>query len=293
MMKNKERYGQLENNGVRYILNSKIVKEEEKLNKDIAEFNKEELLNLFKGMGIKTQSALSYTAHISNYKDWYKENVNSSIPMEIPNANDIRERLEDEEYNIVTDKDIITMTEKIYFDDSDLNLIVFMRLFWEIDGQEKEQDILNLKIDDFDFEGKTVTIKNHKYSLSSWLLELVKDYSEMSELVFQGKKGSYAIFTAKENEGYIFRKTKTKRTKTGTHITKGQLANLFYQYSLRRLDILLSLNDLKMSLAMRHMVQNEKTPTEMLVEKRYLNLAYSNIYKRVFDKFSYKFRQNM
>ena len=272
---------------------SKIKVAEKKANKDIAYFTKDELINMIKPMKVKIQTMSCYMTHIKNYKIWYKNNIDENVPLEVLNMEQLKQIVEEDDYNIINDKDIAEMCKYENFDDSDMNAIMFIRLFWEIDGQESDESILNLKINDFDFNENTVVINNQKYNISKWVCDLVEKYSKMNKLVFQGKKGSYQIYTAEENLGYIFRKAKNKNTMPGTHITKDQLACVLYQYSGRRLTNLLALTDIKMSLALRHMVKYNKTHQQMRSEERYLStLAYASIYKTAYDKYNYKFKED-
>jgi hypothetical protein len=257
--------------------------------KDLCEFTKEDLLSFFKSVskGIKYSSALTYNSLIKNYKEWCEiQKIN--VVEGICNVKDLNSIKTFKQYVILNEDDILNITERASIDGADFNAVIFIKLFWEIDGKEGMEDILKLKIEDVNKETKILKINRSTYVVSDWLVNIIHYFATLNNLVFAGRQGAYRILTAIENDGYVFRATYNKNTVKGQPIESTKFANILYQYSERKLTSSISTVDLLMSMALRVMVKEKKTNTDMYIGKRYFNSISSSVYADMFNMYAQK-----
>lgn len=256
--------------------------------KDLYEFSTQDLLTMFKSKAksMKYTTVVSWNSLVKNYKEWAKNEKHLPISEDICTVEDFKLIPNFKQYIILNDDDIDNITIDLDMDGADYNCVLFLRLFWEIDGQEKTNDILKIKVSDVNADDKTVTINKKKYTVSNWLINGLLEFADITSLTFNNKNGSYKILSAQENSGYIFRMTYTARTKVGEAIDGVKLSNLLYQFCERNLTELLNMNDLLMSLALRYMVQNKKTHAQMYTQKRYFKNIPSSVFAEVFNNYA-------
>lgn len=257
-------------------------------NKDLYSFTVEDLYTMFKNIApmIKYTTALSYNSLIKKYKEWCVKN-GMDATVDVCNVKDINKFSANfKQYVIFNDEDIDDITINLPADGADYNVMLFIRIFWEIDGQEEVNDILKLRIQDIFEEHNILRINNHYYNVSTWLIESLLEFSQMERLTFKNKLGTYRILTAEENGGYIFRTTYTARGKFGEPMDAIKFSNLIYQFSERNLDEIITINDLMMSLSLRYMVINKMTNTEMHTSKRYFKNMPSYVFAEIFNAYA-------
>lgn len=286
----------IEKNKISYRMYNKIffitAKFEDLFGKDVSCFASDELLMIYREIAekVKYNTVATYNSLIGDYKEWCAEKNIESIP-DICNAIELRTIKRYKQYTILNDSDMKELTGDsdtlVDIDGADYNAIIFMRLLWEIDARQKPEDILRIKIDDLDLIESTILINNTKYKISPYLAGLIYEFAELDYITFVGKNGRYAIYPAKNNAGYILRPARTKNTRIGEPFTVPRMSNFMFMYCKRHESIEpLSINDLLMSLALKHMLKFMKTHTEMYTERRYFANIPSSIYKSVFEKYA-------
>jgi hypothetical protein len=74
----------------------------------------------------------------------------------------------------------------------------------------------------------------------------------------------------------------------GEPMTVAKFSNLMCQFAKRHLgeEGTINTSDLSMSLALKYMLVNKKTHSEMATEKRYFKNIFSVVYKEIFDTFA-------
>ena len=276
---------------------SKSAKMEVLFNKDLAKFTSEDLLVLFKdtAKNLKYTTILSYNSLIKNYKDWVKVNCpNVEVVEETCTVEQLTTISNFRQYVIFNDNDINKLTIDAKIDGADYNSLIFLRLFWEIEGQESSKDICKLNIENVNYENKTVKLYNSKkkifttYQISNWLNEIIKEYADKERITFFNRHGDYFIGTAEENNGFVIRTTKSSKTNIddmGKAITPSKMSNILHNYCNTKLNEIITINDLSMSLALRDMILLTKTPLQMYSEKRYFANISTNVYKNVLDNY--------
>jgi integrase len=259
-------------------------------NKDLSMFDSKDLLMVFKSIShnIKYTTVMTYNSLVGNYKDWLV-GIGGKVLGGVCTVDELKTIKNYKKYVIFNEDDILNITERLPMDGADYNIALFIGLFWQIDGQESHKDVLKLRVQDIDFDNDIIRIYNSKtnkyneYKINSrWLMESLYEYANMTSLEFANKNGSYAIKTAEENNGYIFRMTYTRRTKVGEPIDGVKFSNTLYQFCERRLTDVITINDILMSLALRDMVANKKSPAEMYTQKKYFANLPSSVYANVF-----------
>ncbi len=260
--------------------------------KDLFSFTSENLMNMYIAIAkkIKFSTALNYNSLIKNYKEWAMS-IGEKAEEEICSVSDLKSIINFKQYVVYNDSEVTNLTENAIIEGADYNYILFIKLFWEIDGQESANDILSLFIEDVNIEDNKVTIyrdksEPHIYSISEWLTGFIVEYADITRLVFKNKSGSYRILSAKENGGYVFRTIYTKKTIPGTAISATKFSGMLNQYCQGHLDETITVNDLLMSLALKYMLINKKSHKQMYTQKRYFKNLSSHVYKEVFDKYA-------
>jgi hypothetical protein len=271
---------------------------EELYGKDLYEFTSENLLVLFKNSSkyLKYTTVLSYNSLVKNYKEWVKKNIkNAHVVDGTCSAEQLKTITNFKNYVIFNDREMDEITIDATFDGADYNALIFIRLFWETDGQETASDLCAINIKDFDYLNKTIKVYStkkrtcKKYEISEWLTEMIYEFAETDRLVFFGRQGTYPIGTAESNNGYIFRMSKSKKTNPdtlGKPMTAIKMSNVLNNYCTQNLTEVITVNDLLMSLALRHMVYMGKTPSDMIVEKRYFKNLPVYVYEDVFNTYA-------
>lgn len=270
---------------------------EELYGKDLYEFTSENLLVLFKNTSkyLKYTTVLSYNSLVKNYKEWVKRNIkNAHVIDGICSAEQLKTITNFKSYVIFNDREMDEITIDAMFDGADYNALIFIRLFWETDGQETASDLCAINIKDFDYLNRTIKIYSTRkgvctiYEISEWLAEMIYEFAETDRLVFFGRQGSYPIGTAESNNGYIFRMSKSKKTNPdtlGKPMTAIKMSNVLNNYCSQNLTEAITVNDLLMSLALRYMVLKSKTPSEMITEKRYFKNLPHYVYNDVLNTY--------
>jgi hypothetical protein len=259
---------------------------ENDLNKDLSAFNRDELLELFTKLGEDKNSTtiINYNFLLKAYKQYcVKENVENANS-DVLETKQIKTIECDNNYIILNDKDVDNLTMNTPIDGTEHNVIIFLRLLWEIDAREKPIDILKLKI--WDVKDYTVTINNHTYPISNYLYALIKEFANESKILVKRDKQEWErkILTAEQNDGLIFRKTLTSCTRTGEPMSVNAMDNIINKWCLKWLDNVITIKDFTMSLALKYMLVNKKTHTEMFTESRYFQKLLSFVYRDVFNK---------
>lgn len=279
---------------------------EELHGKDLAMFNSNDLLAVYNSIAhiLKQASILNYNSLVGAYKEWKKLYDGIAIG-DICNTLELKSIKHYKKYIILNEDDILNITKYLDIDGGDYNIAFALKLFWDIDGQEDITDVLKLRVRDIDRLNSTVTIyrtvynivnrkrvfdriEPHTYKISDpWVLDALLVYADMDEIYFRGKKGSYRILTAYENDGLIFRMTYTAKTKVGEPLDSVKFSNTLYQFCMRHsteLTEVITINDILASLSLRHMVEYKKTPTQMYNERRYFGNMSSNTYKEIYEE---------
>lgn len=278
---------------------------EEMHRKDLAVFSPKDLLIVFKSLSreIKYTTALTYNSLVADYKNWSQSSGIETIE-ETCTVDDLKSIRGFKQYVIFNDADIDAITKYGVIDGGDYNIALSLRLFWDIDGQEDILDVLKLRLEDIDRENNTVTIRRtlykvedrkrtvigvepHTYHIDdNWVILSLLVYADKNRLEFFGRQGSYEILSAEENDGLIFRMTKTKRTKVGQPIDGIKFSNTLYQFCARRLSETITINDILASLALKFMVKHKKSPAEMYTSRRYFANIPSSVYADIFTAYA-------
>lgn len=280
----------IQNNKVSYRLYNKLFTlsafMENRLNKDIHAFDKEELMELFIELGANKNSTtiINYNFLLKAYKQYCANKGVEGANLNILETKQIKTIECNNDYIILNDEDIDNLTMNTPIEGTEYNIIIFLRLLWEIDAREKPIDILKLKI--WDVNNHTVTINNHTYSISGYLYNLIMEFAfEEKIYVSRGEQEWYrTILTAEKNGGYIFRKTLTSTTKLGKPMSVNNMDNILNKWCLKWLDNVITIKDITMSLVLKYMLTHKKTHTEMFTESRYFQKLLSFVYQDVFNK---------
>jgi integrase len=269
--------------------------------KDLAVFSSKDLILVFKSIAkeVKYTTALTYNSLVDDYKEWASNN-SLDATKETCSVDELKTIKDFKQYIILSEGEINNITKYAPLDGGDYNIALALKLFWDIDGQEDILDILKLKLEDINEIDSTITIHRtvykvqnrkrtiigtepHVYNIKDgWIIPSLLEYAKVTSLEFFGRQGSYAILSAEENDGLIFRMTKTKRTKVGEPLDGVKFSNTFYQFCARNLSVTITINDILASLALRYMVQNKKSPAEMYTSKRYFMNMPSSVYAEIF-----------
>jgi len=270
---------------------------EEKFKKDLYSFTPNELMEIYNEMAKKTRfnTVSTYNGLISEYKQWCLSNGCEGVILETCTRIDLKKIKHYKEYTIINDNDMKILTETEQLDGADFNIAIFMRIFWEIDGQESIENILNIRIQDLDSSNNALKIGEKKYKISTYIADLIDEYSQMDRITFAGREGEYKMNSAKDFGGIIIRPTNMS-DRIGEPFTTTHLSNMFVKYHQRRIKKAskivesfeeeierITVSDLIMSLAIRHMVTYKKTHAEMATSKKYFSNIPSTVYKMIFE----------
>lgn len=259
---------------------------ESRLNKDICAFNKEELMKLFTELGTSKNSTtiINYNFLLKAYKQYCIGKDVKGANLNILETKQIKSIECNNDYIILNDEDIDSLTTSIPIEGTEYNVIIFLRLLWEIDAREKPIDILKLKIGDV--KDYTIMINNHTYPISNYLYSLIMEFAheEKIRIIRGDQEWDRKILTAEKNGGYIFRKTLTSTTKAGISMTVNGMDNIINKWCLKWLENVITIKDITMSLALKYMLTHKKTHTEMFTESRYFQKLLSFVYQDVFNK---------
>ncbi len=262
--------------------------------KDLSQFNSKELFSFYKGNArdLKYTTVLSYNSLIRDYKEWAKNHVNENVNMEICTVNQLNKITNYKQYIVFTDETLDKITKYAVMDGGAYNSLIFIRLFWEVNGQVSANTLCTLNVDNIDFENQTIKFdgdSNSSYKVSKWLIDTIEDFTNIERISFTGRNGNYYIGTAEENNGYLFRMTRSKKTKNeiiGRPINAIKMSNILNHYSANNLDETITINDLLMSLALKDMIFNVKTFEEINKEKRYFKNMPSAIYREILNTYA-------
>jgi hypothetical protein len=67
---------------------------------------------------------------------------------------------------------------------------IFIRIYWETDGQENIEEILKIKITDIDTIHRTLKIGNRIYTLHPYTIGMIKEFAEADYCHLKGKEGN-------------------------------------------------------------------------------------------------------
>lgn len=265
---------------------------EKEFKKELHEFSSKEIYTMFESIAntVKFKTLQVYNSLISTYMTFAKDK--GFVVGGVCSVASLRYLSESTvQYVILSKRDIEDLTVNFIPDGADFNAWLFIWTMIETNGQVDSQDILNLKLSDIkeDSDGHYILFKNrhfsriNKFYVSNDLIFNIIDFAEQSELECVGKKGSYRILTAEENDGFIFRKMKTKRTKVGESITNKSFTNILHNFCKRNLPYIINQSDILMSLAVRDMINNNKDYSEISRSGKYFKSVDEKIYKLALD----------
>jgi hypothetical protein len=263
--------------------------------KDLYSFTRNDLLTMFSSVAkdFRYNTIVTFNSLVSNYKDWA---INKGYPAiaDTCTIDELKSIDNYKQYVILTEDDILNITEDLVMDGMDYMPVAFIRLFWEIDGQESVKDVLSIKIDDLNEYHNTIKINNREYKISQWLRDFLIAYAELDYLTFTkgGKHGRYPILPAIANDGYIFRMMYNKRTNVGEPMKMAQFSNAMCSFGKNNLTEQVTVDDLLMSMALRHMVTYKKSHTQMFTQKMYFKNMPSTVFAEVFKNYAEEFYPN-
>lgn len=246
---------------------------EASLGKDLSSFSKEEILIMLKDLATtkKIETINAYSSLIKNYKKWCMAN-----DIDCKYGNITKSDYKDfdyKDYLILNDDMIDDLTIYNDLDGGDFISAGVIRIFWETQANVSLEDILNLNLSQINFESKILRFNDIDYIVSDWLINFLEEYVNLTKMVFKNKHGSYEILTAKDNLGVVFRKAKTRNFIVGCPITKESFRVLLVRFSDKYSEQNITWTDLLISMAIRDMYKNFKTPLEIVKDERYLNLC--------------------
>lgn len=136
--------------------------EEKTFEKDVAEFNEDEAIDLFKSYNSMSRRRVKNTSsYLSKYREWWKSknnNVGMIDPFDIRTIDIIIESIiPEEDFNnmFYTKKDIVEYVDEDILPD-DINKFILIAHFYSIKGD----DLVNLKKQDLNEADKTVTLQS-------------------------------------------------------------------------------------------------------------------------------------
>lgn len=258
-------------------------------NKDLSQFNKLDLKTMFTIFAKDTKIATSkvYISLIKSYKEYVRDIKGQEINEETLTVKDL-EGLKFKQYTIINDTDMLNMTEYYNASSGDLTVLLLLKLVWETSFVEGLADYLSVKDSDINIKDRTVKINNNIYTVSEWLITSLDYYLTVERVEYNNKRGSYPMVSLEENKGYVFRKAKTKRGTYGVPLTTSQFSNMLYKFSEANYKENINMVDIKMSLAVKHMVGQKKSPLEMVGENNFFKNMTSNDYTSVFQEYAEK-----
>jgi integrase len=261
---------------------------EEKLKKDLCSFTKEDLTIFYNELAknIKNITIINYNFLVKDYKMYCDKTAHiENVSMDILQSKDIKNIKSDKEYTILNDEEFNKLMS-IAPENSEMNIILVLRTIWETDARPKFCDILKLKISDIDKENEVAYINNISYKLSKGLIDKIIEWANTTEIDVWNR-GMYKLASMDENNGYVFRKIKSSKTKLGIPMSLVNFDNSLYAWGLKYLQgDVLTVKDIYMSLALKYMLINRKTHTEMFTEQRYFQKTLSFVYQNLFNKYA-------
>jgi hypothetical protein len=249
-------------------------------NKDLYEFTTSDIEMFLKSIApnIKYMSALLYNDLIRDYKRWVDTNTHLDvISLEGCPIGVLKDITTFKAYTILNDDDINEITKESVIDGGDYIPVIFIRLLWELDAQVDISDIIKIKVTDLVKQNNTIIIGGTPYSISPNLLSFIYNFAKLDYIDYR-YKGRYKIPTSEKNGGYIFRTRATHKTVLGKPMTRERFSDIFHDYVERNYNDAFAINDIVMSLALKHMLKYKKTHTIMQTEKRYFSKVTSHVY---------------